>query len=113
MHRSLAAPGLRAFADGFLGGLTGGLLYCLALAYFHPAELDLAWLRVAAVSVTFGGFEMWRVTRKPTLRSLRASMFWTLALSLFGLWALGAIAPPTGETRTDTPPQFQSKSPRV
>lgn len=113
MHRSPVVPGLRAFADGFLGGLTGGLLYCLALAYFHPAGLDLAWLRVAAVSLTFGGFEMWRVTCKPTLRSLRTCMLWTLTVSLFGLWALGAITLPAVDSHRDSPPQFQSKSPRA
>jgi len=56
-------PALRNFADGFLGGVMGGLAYWLLLAHFHPDGLEFAWLRILAVSLSFGGFEMWRVAR--------------------------------------------------
>jgi hypothetical protein len=56
-------PALRAFADGFGSGLIGGLMYWLLLVYIYPNGLEHAWLRVLAVSVSFGGFEMWRVAR--------------------------------------------------
>ena len=62
----LLCPVLRAFADGFGGGLIGGLMYCLALAYFNPDGVEFAWGRVLALSLTFGGFETWRVTRRRT-----------------------------------------------
>ncbi len=97
-------PALRAFADGFGGGLFGGLMYCLVLAYFHPDGLEFAWLRVLALSLTFGGFEMWRVTRKRTLRSVRTCVLWILTAGLFVLWALGAVISSTDNSRHETPP---------
>jgi len=54
---------LHSFSDGFLGGLTGGFLYWLILAGVHPEGLESAWLRILAISLSFGGFEMWRVAR--------------------------------------------------
>ena len=48
----------RAFADGFAGGLCGGLLYYLVLACFYPDGLELVWLRVLVVSLALGTFEM-------------------------------------------------------
>ncbi|MDX1981596.1 MAG: hypothetical protein SFV51_15110 [Bryobacteraceae bacterium] len=87
-----ATKAVRAFADGFGGGLIGGLIYCLALAYLHPARLESAWLRVAIVSLAFGCFEMWRVTRNRTLRSVRVFMIWTAIAGLFALWALAAVS---------------------
>jgi hypothetical protein len=56
-------PALRAFADGLGGGLMGGLMYWLLLVYIYPDGLELAWLRVLAVSLSFGGLEVWRVAR--------------------------------------------------
>jgi hypothetical protein len=41
----------------------GGLVYWLLLAHLHPEGLGFAWLRILAVSLSFGGFEMWRVAR--------------------------------------------------
>jgi predicted lipid-binding transport protein (Tim44 family) len=82
---------LRAFADGFGGGLVGGLMYCLVLAYFQPAELALAPLRVAALALTFGGFEVWRVTRKPTHRRLTTLALWAVPASLLLLWVVGSL----------------------
>lgn len=67
----LLCPVLRAFADGFGGGLIGGLMYCLALAYFNPDGVEFAWGRVLALSLTFVGFETWRVTRTPKTDSRR------------------------------------------
>ncbi|MBK5291600.1 MAG: hypothetical protein JJE04_08000 [Acidobacteriia bacterium] len=99
-----------AFFDGFEGGLTGGLLYCLILAYFHPAGLASAWPRVLALSLTFGGFEMWRVTRKRTLRSVGTCMLWTLTASMFVLWALGAVISYPDSPRHETPPHFNQSS---
>jgi hypothetical protein len=87
----LSFPALRAFADGFGGALIGGFMYYLVLAYFHPDALEFAWLRVLAVSLIFGGFEMWRVARRPTLRSIKTCMLWTLTVSLFVLGPLREI----------------------
>lgn len=97
-------PALGAFADGFGGSLIGGLMYCLVLVYFHPDGLEVACLRVVALSLTFGGFEMWRVRRKRTLKSVRTCMLWTLIASLFVLWALGAVISSTDSSRHKTPP---------
>lgn len=83
-------PALRAFADGFGGAFAGGLLYCLALAYFGAGGIVTVWLRVLAVSLAFGAFEVWRVSRKPAPRTVRAGMLLTLALSLCLIWLLGA-----------------------
>ena len=41
----------------------GGLVYWLLLAHVHPDGLDSAWLRILAVSLCFGGFEVWRAAR--------------------------------------------------
>lgn len=90
--RPRATKAVRAFADGFGGGLIGGLIYCLALAYLYPARLESAWLRVAIVSLAFGCFELWRVTRNRTLRSVRVFMIWTAIGGLFALWALAAVS---------------------
>ncbi len=83
---------LRAFADGFSGGILAGLLYCIALSYFYPAGLDRAWMRVLAISLTFGGFETWRVMRRRTLGSVRTCLIGTLALCLLLLWGIDAVA---------------------
>jgi len=100
----LSPPSLRAFADGFGGGLIGGIVYCLVMVCFHPVELEFAWLRVLALSLTFGGFEMWRVTRRRTLRNVGTYMLLTLTVSLFVLWVLGAVIPSTDSSRRETPP---------
>jgi len=87
----LSPPGLRAFGEAFASSLTGGLLYCLVLTYFRPDEVAIALPRVLALSLTFGGFEMWRISRGRTLKSAKACLFWTFAASLLVWWALGAV----------------------
>ena len=52
------------FADGFGGGLIGGLLYCMLLAYFNPGELVLAWQRVITLALALGCFEVWRARKR-------------------------------------------------
>jgi hypothetical protein len=104
----LSLPALRGFADGFVGGLMGGLLFCLVLAWFQFDGLELAGLRVAVLSLVFGGFEAWRVTRGRTLKSVRASLLWTLAAGALVLWALGAFFPGTERTRQEAPAHFNS-----
>lgn len=99
-------PALRAFIDGFGGGLIGGLIYCLGLVYFHLAGIEFAWLRVLVLSLTFGCFEMWRVKRKRTPRSIRIWMLWTFTVSLFVLWALGAVMSSAENYRYENPPHF-------
>ena len=89
-------PVLRAFADGFGGGVAGGLIYCLGVAYFDPGGFALAWMRALALAFIFGGFEVWWATRKPTIRSVRIGLLWTLTASLFVLWVLGATSTPSG-----------------
>lgn len=99
-------PALRGFADGFGGGLIGGFIYCLVLAWFQIDGLDLACLRVVALSLIFAGFEMGRVTRGRTLKSVRACLLWTLVASALVLWALGAVLPGTERSRPEAPPQI-------
>ncbi len=107
-------PALRAFADGFGGGLAGGLLYCLVLASFHPAELERAWLRVLALSLVFGGFEIWRVTGHRTLKSATTFMLWTLVATLLLLLALeSVISSADTSSRQENPASLQSKPPRT
>lgn len=57
-------PLFRSFACGFTGGLMGGAVYWLLLSYADPGGLDFAWLRILAVSLSFGAVEVWRVARK-------------------------------------------------
>jgi predicted lipid-binding transport protein (Tim44 family) len=109
----LSVPALRAFADGFGGGLAGGLLYCLVLASFHPAELERAWLRVLALSLVFGGFEIWRVTRNRTLRNATTYMLWTVVAGLLLLLALESVISSADTSRQENPASFQSKPPRT
>jgi predicted lipid-binding transport protein (Tim44 family) len=85
-------PALRAFADGFVGSLAGGLVYCMILAYFSSQDLQIAGLRVLALSLTFGGFEMWRVRRMRSRQDLTRGMLFTLSASLLVFWALGAAS---------------------
>ena len=58
------APSFRNFADGFVGGLTGGAVYWILLAYLDPGGLEFAWVRILAVSLGFGVVEVLRVARK-------------------------------------------------
>ncbi len=78
----------RAFADGVAGSVLGGLLYCLVVAWFHPGGIELAWMRVIALALIFGGFEVWRVARERTRECVRTRMLWTLAASVAVLWVL-------------------------
>ncbi|MBA3975717.1 MAG: hypothetical protein C0504_16045 [Candidatus Solibacter sp.] len=102
-------PALRAFADGFVGSLAGGLVYCMILAYFSSQDLQIAGLRVLALSLTFGGFEMWRVRRQRTAESLNKCVFVTLAASMVLFWALGASfsGTPTRDSLQEARPQLQ------
>jgi hypothetical protein len=106
----LSLPGLRAFGEAFASSLTGGLLYCLVLTYVRPDEVAIALPRVLALSLTFGGFEMWRVSRKRTLRSARKSLLWTLAASLFVWWALGAVNSSPNSSRNQPAPHFKQSN---
>lgn len=101
-------PALRGFADGFVGGLIGGFIYCVVLAWFQIDGLDLACLRVVALSLVFAGFEMWRVTRRRTLKSVRACLLWTLVASALVLWALGAVSSVPERSRAAAPHQLAS-----
>ena len=92
-------PELRAFSDGFLGSLAGGLVYCLAIGFFQPASIDFALPRLLALSLIFGGFELWRVSRKRTLRNVRTHLLWTCIASLFALLAFGALRPSANGSR--------------
>jgi predicted lipid-binding transport protein (Tim44 family) len=103
----LCLPKLRAFAGGFAGGLLGGVVYCLILAHFHSQVLGFAWLSVLALSMTFGGFEMWRVARKRKPNTVITCMLWTLAASIVMLWALGAAIPSTNKSSYGTTRHFE------
>ena len=105
---ALYPPALRAFADGFVGSLAGGLVYCMILACCHSQHLQIAGLRVLALSLTFGGFEMWRVRQKRTAGSLKKCALLTLSASMILFWALGASLPgtPTRDSLQEARPQF-------
>jgi hypothetical protein len=79
----------RAFADGFLSSLVGGLVYCLILVFYYPGELGLGWFRVLVLSGTFGCVEMWRVMRRRTFRDMKAGLLWAFTANVFMWWALG------------------------
>jgi hypothetical protein len=96
---------LRAFADGFVGSLAGGLVYCLILAYYGSQDLQIAGMRVLALSLTFGGFEMWRVRRIRTRRDVTRCMLYTLSASLFVFWALGAASAGAGSLPKKSDPR--------
>jgi hypothetical protein len=107
---SIVAPGpaLRAFADGFVGSLAGGFVYCMILAYYGSHDLEIAVMRVLALSLTFGGFEGWRVSRQRTMKHVRKCLLWTLTASLLLFWAMGSTfsGVPTREFRQETPPDL-------
>ncbi|MBL8177438.1 MAG: hypothetical protein JNK48_22365 [Bryobacterales bacterium] len=96
----------RSFADGFFGGILGGLLYCIALSYLYPAGLDQAWMRVATISLTLGGFETWRVRRLRPQRSVRTCLIWTLSGCLLLLWVIEAVASAAHRSHRVTPPNI-------
>ena len=87
----MALAAIRAYADGFLSSLMGGLLYCLVIARIQPEALDSAWWRVGAMSLLFGGVELWRDSRRRRFRSQAAWTLWALTASLLTLWAAGAL----------------------
>lgn len=105
----LSPPAWRAFADGFGGGLIGGLVYCLVMAYIDPRGLDYAWLRVLALSLTFGALEMWRISRKPS-RAAGTFILCALTASMIVLWALGAVLSAVESPRQEPPPRFHQSS---
>ena len=94
---ALPLSAMRALVDGFVSSLAGGLVYCLILAYYNPDGLQLAALRVLAISLTFGGFEIWRAKRQHTPTSVRRCILWTLTASLLVFWALGAASSSASE----------------
>ncbi len=93
----------RAFGDGFGGGLIAGFLYCCLMACCDPAGLPLAGMRVLALSLIFGGFEIWRVTQSPTPGRLRRCALWTFVASLLALWALGVFISTAPGVYRETP----------
>jgi hypothetical protein len=101
-------PALRAFADGFVGSLAGGLVYCMILAYCNSPDLQIAGLRVLALSLTLGAFEMWRAGAQRPRRTVARCMFWTLGASLFVFWAVGVAYSnePTNDFDLNTPPIY-------
>ncbi|MBE0658021.1 MAG: hypothetical protein IH602_10045 [Bryobacteraceae bacterium] len=106
---ALHSPALRGFVDGFVGSLVGGLVYCMILAYFNYQDLQIAGLRVLALSLTFGGFEMWRVRRQRTAESFKKCVLLTLSASMVLFWALGASfsGTPTRDSLQEARPQLQ------
>jgi len=103
---ALHSPALRGFADGFVGSLAGGLVYCMILAYYNSQDLHIAGLRVLALSLALGGFEMWRAGAQRPRRTVGRCMFWTLGASLFMFWAVGVAYSnePTNDFHLNTPP---------
>ena len=92
------AQAIRAFADGFVSSLIGGLVYCLILLFYYPSELGLGWFRVLVLCATFGCIEMWRVTRRRTFRDMKAGLLWAFTANLVMWWVLGVsmTIPPNG-----------------
>jgi hypothetical protein len=85
---SLPCP--REFVGGLAGSRIGRLMDCLILAHFPPHRLGLAVLRVHALSLTFVGFEMWRVRRRRGSGALTGPVLWTLSASMQVFWAARA-----------------------
>ena len=61
---SLSARCLKRFDDGFGGGILGGLAYWLIAGLPGTDALPFLVAKVAAIAVSFGIFECWRVSRK-------------------------------------------------
>ena len=78
----------RAFADGFGGGLVGGLVYAALQTYFQLGGFDYSWLSILALALSFGTFEMLRVSRDWTFRSCRTLLLCFVATSFFLLLVL-------------------------
>lgn len=104
---ALSTPALRAFGDGFGGALGGGLAYWLILTRFGRTGLDDAWVRIVILALVCGGFEMWRVARNRTSKSVVKSIFWTVTATLFLLWALEAATSPVDNSRQGAPSRFK------
>ena len=106
-------PAWRGFADGFVGSLAGGLIYCLILAHYRPEELQAGGLRALALSVTLGGFEMWRAGRQRAPRSVKKCLLGTITASMLVFWALGAVLSMQAKSdpRQEHAPQFDRVRP--
>ncbi|MCC6393720.1 MAG: hypothetical protein IT167_24190 [Bryobacterales bacterium] len=61
---TLSARCLKGFADGFGGGVLGGLAYWMIAGLLGAGGLPFPTVKVAAIAVGFGIFESWRVSRK-------------------------------------------------
>ncbi|MCC7235614.1 MAG: hypothetical protein IT163_09950 [Bryobacterales bacterium] len=53
--------------------------------------MDSAWWRIGALSLLFGGVEMWRVTRRRRRQGEGTWALWAITASLVALWAAGGL----------------------
>ncbi|MBI3683597.1 MAG: hypothetical protein HY235_24745 [Acidobacteria bacterium] len=61
IHRRL----WKAFADGFGGGILGGLAYWCLASLFQAGGAPFPWLQVMAIALGCGVVEVYRVGRRP------------------------------------------------
>ena len=111
--RSIARwhPVAVAFSDGFVGGMTGGALYRLLIAYFYPAGWTCSWMQVLALAMILGSFESWRVVQgRPRPRSTNGHLMGLLFASLLLWWAISAVA---GSQKAFTQPKPSPQRQRV
>lgn len=79
---------LRGFADGFGGGLIGGLLYYPLQTSLQLGGFAYSWLSIFALALSFGTFEMLRVGQHRTFWSSRTLLLCCVATSFFLLLVL-------------------------
>lgn len=84
----LSLAGFRAFADGFGGGLFGGLFYAALQTYFQLGGFEYSWLSIFTLALSFGTFEMLRVDRDWTFWSSKSMLLCFVATSFFLLLVL-------------------------
>lgn len=69
---TLSTRCLKGFADGFGGGVLGGLAYWMIASLLGNSGLPFPMVKVAAIAFSFGIFEACRVSRKLSPLEARA-----------------------------------------
>ncbi|HUQ91049.1 MAG TPA: hypothetical protein VM120_05150 [Bryobacteraceae bacterium] len=61
---TLSARCLKGFADGFGGGILGGLAYWKLASLLGNSGVPFPSFKVASLAIVLGFFEAWRVSRR-------------------------------------------------
>ena len=103
VSKGLPVPRITAFANGFLGGLAGGIAYQFAPSWLQFRELPFATVSILALALVLGAFEVWRAAQVRTPRLVGLRLLVVLVACLVVLLTVTAMVP-----APDVPSQDES-----